>query len=87
MKASKWFLTLLSFGLFLVPANAQQTSNAQLGSPLPGLTSDQLTRFTQGQDAFSIVEDVADGLGPVFNDNACAACHTDGLGRSRAWWH
>ncbi|HKW68308.1 MAG TPA: di-heme oxidoredictase family protein [Terriglobales bacterium] len=76
MKASKWFVMLLSFGLFLVPAYAQQTSNTQLGSPLPGLTSDQLTRFTQGQDAFSTVEGVTDGLGPVFNDKACAACHT-----------
>lgn len=76
MKASKHVLLLLSIGLFLTAAKAQQTSNTQLGSPLPGLTSDQLTRFTQGQDAFSQVESVTDGLGPVFNDNACAACHT-----------
>ncbi|HYL94928.1 MAG TPA: hypothetical protein VET69_03900, partial [Terriglobales bacterium] len=76
MKASKWFVMLLSFGLFLVPANAQQISSIPVGSPLPGLTSDQLTRFTQGQDAFSTVEGVTDGLGPVFNDNSCAACHT-----------
>jgi CxxC motif-containing protein (DUF1111 family) len=76
MKASKYVLLLLSVGFLLTTAQAQQTSNTQLGSPLPGLTSDQLNRFTQGQDAFSTVEGVADGLGPVFNDTACAACHT-----------
>jgi len=74
MKASKWFILLLSLGLYL-PAYAQQTSNTQLGSPLPGLTSDQLTRFTQGQDAFSTVEGVTDGLGPVFNASSCVECH------------
>lgn len=76
MQASKCVVLLVSLALFLAAANAQQTSSNQLGSPLPGLTSDQLTRFTQGQDAFSTVEGVTDGLGPVFNDNACAACHT-----------
>src|SRR5690348_6596637 len=76
MQASKCVVLLVSLALFLAAANAQQTSSNQLGSALPGLTSDQLTRFTQGQDAFSTVEGVTDGLGPVFNGNACAACHT-----------
>jgi CxxC motif-containing protein (DUF1111 family) len=46
------------------------------GSPLSNLTPAQLSAFGNGQAAFRTVEDVADGLGPVFNEASCAACHT-----------
>jgi CxxC motif-containing protein (DUF1111 family) len=48
------------------------------GDPLPGVTADELAAFNLGKGAFEQVEGVADGLGPVFNDNACAACHNVG---------
>ena len=47
------------------------------GDPLSGLTADQLSRFRAGQAAFEEEEGVADGLGPVFNDVSCVACHAD----------
>jgi CxxC motif-containing protein (DUF1111 family) len=45
------------------------------GDPLPGLDPDQLARFQDGKDEFEQVEPLEEGLGPVFNDNSCAACH------------
>ncbi|MBJ6764400.1 hypothetical protein JGU66_26820 [Myxococcaceae bacterium JPH2] len=47
-------------------------------SPLPGLTGAQQALFSEGRDAFAEEEDAADGLGPVFNGNSCAACHIQG---------
>lgn len=52
------------------------TAWAGLGDPLPGVSSTQQARFAEGREAFSEVEVVADGLGPVFNEASCAACHT-----------
>ena len=62
-----WFGAVLLFST---------TAWAGLGDPLPGLTPAQQGLFNDGRDAFSEVEEVADGLGPVFNDASCAACHT-----------
>jgi CxxC motif-containing protein (DUF1111 family) len=54
------------------------TASADFGGPLPGLSADELARFEAGREAFEEVEDVADGLGPVFNGDSCAACHSVG---------
>lgn len=54
-----------------VPALAQTA----VGDPLPGLTTDELSRFQAGKAAFEEVEGVADGIGPVFNRDSCVACH------------
>jgi CxxC motif-containing protein (DUF1111 family) len=48
------------------------------GDPLPGLTLDELASFRAGKAAFLAAEDVPGGLGPVFNDTACANCHSQG---------
>jgi CxxC motif-containing protein (DUF1111 family) len=48
------------------------------GEPLAGLTAEQLEQFDEGKDEFSEVETVPQGLGPVFNDSACANCHLEG---------
>ncbi|HZW31438.1 MAG TPA: hypothetical protein VFF52_12075, partial [Isosphaeraceae bacterium] len=48
------------------------------GEPLHGLPPDLLARFQAGKTAFVAAEDVAGGLGPVFNDTACANCHDQG---------
>lgn len=45
------------------------------GAPLPGLTAAELARFNLGRTGFATPEDVADGLGLVFNADNCAACH------------
>ena len=45
------------------------------GAPLPGLGAEELALFEEGRTAFMQEEDVADGLGPVFNEASCVACH------------
>src|SRR5215471_1336564 len=45
------------------------------GDPLPDLTPEQLTQFAEGKMEFQATETFAEGLGPVFNDTACANCH------------
>ena len=54
---------------------ADLRQNVQFGDPLPGLSAADKARFLAGQEAFAEVEAVTDGLGPVFNEASCAACH------------
>jgi CxxC motif-containing protein (DUF1111 family) len=58
---------------------AQQRTDSQtqeyLTNPLPGLTPAQLVDFNAGLDEFEEVDDVEEGLGPVFNGKSCAECH------------
>ncbi|MBI3882642.1 MAG: hypothetical protein HY301_21590 [Verrucomicrobia bacterium] len=48
----------------------------QFGEPLPGLTAQQLADFAAGREEFENVETPDTGLGPIFNNTSCAACHT-----------
>lgn len=50
------------------------------GGPLPvaGLTIAQRQAFDQGVRTFGKNYTVAEGLGPVFNDESCTACHRGG---------
>jgi CxxC motif-containing protein (DUF1111 family) len=50
--------------------------SGRLGDPLPGLTAEQLNLFLDGKDDFMKTEDVAGGLGPIFNRDSCFACHS-----------
>jgi len=43
--------------------------------PVPGLTREQQYAFEQGGMAFSRIYGTAEGLGPLFNDQSCMACH------------
>lgn len=47
-----------------------------LGEPLPGLRPAELARFRQGEALFNRVYTPAEGVGPLFNENQCSACHT-----------
>lgn len=49
---------------------------SRFGSPLTGLTADQITAFAAGLDEFQNKETAAGGLGPIFNNSSCAACHS-----------
>jgi hypothetical protein len=46
------------------------------GDPLPGLTTEEHQAFEIGLEDFLEVETVENGLGPVFNERSCAACHS-----------
>jgi CxxC motif-containing protein (DUF1111 family) len=43
--------------------------------PLPGLTDDELAAFKAGSVDFNTVETPETGLGPIYNDVSCLACH------------
>jgi CxxC motif-containing protein (DUF1111 family) len=48
---------------------------AGAGDPVPGLTPAQQLFFTAAQARFEVIETVAAGLGPGFNELSCASCH------------
>jgi CxxC motif-containing protein (DUF1111 family) len=55
---------------------AQTPPNFTQGHAFLGI--DDQARFEEGLEEFSAVETADDGVGPIFNDNSCAACHTQG---------
>lgn len=60
-----------------VPAAPAPAQN-QISRPLGGLPNDELADFLDGQDEFRNAETPASGLGPIFNDVSCVACHSAG---------
>lgn len=53
-----------------------------MDGPVSGLSPDELAAFIRGDEAFGRAFAPADGLGPIFNNVSCAACHSgDGRGR------
>ncbi len=55
------------------PPNPTRTD---FGDPLAGLTMSQLADFANGEDAFEEEDTPDSGLGPVFNNVSCVACHS-----------
>jgi CxxC motif-containing protein (DUF1111 family) len=54
-----------------------------MDASLPGLTASERAAFAEGDAQFERPFAVAEGLGPLFNDVSCAACHSgDGRGRT-----
>ena len=52
--------------------------------PLPGLTRDQQLAFARGDEAFDKRFSFSEGLGPIFNQQACGSCHpADGKSHPR----
>ncbi len=47
-------------------------AEALLGGTLPGIDAEL---FAEAKEAFDSVESINDGVGPIFNERACAACH------------
>ena len=45
------------------------------GDPLQGLTAAERASFDDGKIGFATAEEVDEGLGPVFNEASCVACH------------
>ena len=46
------------------------------GAPLEGLSPTELNDFTSGFEEFQNVETAESGLGPIFNNVSCVACHS-----------
>jgi CxxC motif-containing protein (DUF1111 family) len=60
----------------LAGCDAAPEAAARIGAPLPGLDASELARFQAGEIAFNRVFTPAEGIGPLFNENQCSACHT-----------
>ncbi len=72
----KAVLSLLAFLASFVSLSATSNRPPAFGDSLPGLTPSQRAAFADGLAEFTQVEAVEDGLGPVFNEASCAACHS-----------
>ena len=77
MRDTRRFVTVVGVLIILVATAiaASSQSSALFGGPFSNLTPDQLALFEAGSDDFQEVEEVEDGLGPVFNEASCATCH------------
>ena len=71
---------LLAAAAFTVSLFAQRASQ---GTPVAGLTPAQRQAFAEGARVFAKNYAVAEGLGPVFNDESCEDCHRAGGGSNR----
>jgi len=69
------------FSIVCFQAIAQQRPPGAI--PVGGLTPAQQLAFNEGSQTFSKHYEIADGLGPVFNDESCGDCHRNGGGSNR----
>jgi CxxC motif-containing protein (DUF1111 family) len=60
----------------LTSTNGNPKPGTTLGDPLPGLTTAQLADFAAGLDEFQDEDTPESGLGPIFNNVSCVACHS-----------
>jgi len=71
---------MILLGCELVPT--APAAEDLMDGPLPGLSTEEMAAFIVGDEAFGRAFVPADGLGPIFNNVSCAACHSgDGRGR------
>jgi len=74
MHSKSW----LSFALALLVIGTMGAGQGpEFGQPLNGLSTEALHLFEAGQVEFEVAEEVDEGLGPVFNDVSCVACHSN----------
>ena len=78
LKLRSGFISILLVSAGLLLAARAGSVLPVFGDSLPGLNTAQQALFSQGLEEFETVEDVADGLGPTFNDHSCQSCHNVG---------
>lgn len=61
----------------LLPPEAAIPPEGEYGAPLPGLAPSERALFEQGRILFDRDLGFGDGLGPLFNGDACRSCHFD----------
>ena len=59
----------------LVEFSSTEQAITAVGDALPGTDA---ADFAAAKEAFEAVEEIDDGVGPVFNEQACGRCHTQG---------
>jgi CxxC motif-containing protein (DUF1111 family) len=71
--ASRWIVAAV---VALAACAPPKDSAAPIGAPLPDLSVAETARFRAGEVLFNHVFTAAEGVGPLFNENQCSACHT-----------
>ena len=66
----------LAVGVAMTACTPTLPEAALVGDPVPGLTAEEIARFEAGRTLFDRVFSVEEGVGPLFNENQCSACHT-----------
>jgi CxxC motif-containing protein (DUF1111 family) len=67
---------LIVLGATVACASRHDATTGEPGTPLPGLSDAERGQFYAGQALFNKVYLPEEGLGPLFNENQCSACHT-----------
>ncbi len=85
-KAAVWLVAALGLSSAVAGCNTLFTEPPDAADlfdgPLDGLTPEELAGFIAGDEQFGQPFTPSTGLGPVFNNVSCAACHSgDGRGR------
>ena len=65
----------IAFGLFKQGERAVKASGSGLGNPIPNLTSEETTLFSQGKIVYTKTWDPRQGLGPIYTQDNCTNCH------------
>jgi len=60
------------------PPGLAVAKNGRFALPLSGLSAAQSADFAAGKTEFLNTETIEGGLGPIFNDVSCVACHFEG---------
>jgi CxxC motif-containing protein (DUF1111 family) len=74
--ANRGVLLIGHLGAALACASEQTDTGGPPGTSLSGLAAPELARFHAGKALFEKVFTAREGLGPLFNENQCSACHT-----------
>jgi hypothetical protein len=69
-------VTPADFALDSSPTGGGVGTSPPFGSPLAGLSTTLGAAFDTGLEAFHEEDTAASGLGPVFNNVSCVACHS-----------
>lgn len=69
-------LTVSALGAIVACAPNPAPPSGEPGTPLPGLSEAERAQFFMGLALFDKVYLPEEGLGPLFNENQCSACHT-----------
>ncbi|MCH2134786.1 MAG: hypothetical protein MK116_13675 [Phycisphaerales bacterium] len=74
-------LRLASLFCVLIPLGWSQAGSPwRAGEPLPGLSEQELDRFSFGRQQYLRQFSAGEGLGPTINNTSCALCHANPVG-------
>ena len=81
--AAVCFASALVVGQQGPPGGGRRGGGPGGGVPVTGLTPADRQAFDEGNRTFGKQYSMAEGLGPVFNEESCAECHRNGGGTNR----